>query len=299
MSKRKLTLLSDMALFVEVARRKSFTEAGISLGVPAATLSRRLSLMEQEVGVKLLNRTTRKVELTEAGSTYFKKCEPLVDGAFSAQLALEQIVSSPSGHIRLTAPVDFALYYLAPLLSDCATLYPAISFGTDLSAQNIDLITHKIDFAIRLGTVKDQQLFIRKLGVIHFKLYASLEYLEKFGTPLRPSELRSHQCLIGGGTQNKDKWIFESNGVFEEVDVQGRFAANNLSFLRTLSEQGQGVVGLPYLIAKEGLEKNLLAPILENWTMQKIPVSAVMPSSLRPASVNLILDYLQEKLNSL
>jgi len=161
-----LSALHDMTLFVEVARTGNFSRASRNLGVPGATLSRRIAAMEREFGVRLFDRTTRRVELTDAGRRYFERCAHLVDEARLAQEALRESAALPSGHVRVSMPVDLGVFVIGPLLPEFARQFPGISFDLDLSPRHTDLVGEHVDVAIRLGGVKDEQLVARRIGAV-------------------------------------------------------------------------------------------------------------------------------------
>ena len=161
-----LSVLHDMTLFVAVARTGNFSRAGAYLGVPGATLSRRIAAMEREFGVRLFDRTTRRVELTDAGRRYFERCAHLVDEARLAQEALRESAALPSGHVRVSMPVDLGVFVIGPLLPEFARQFPGISFDLDLSPRHTDLVGEHVDVAIRLGGVKDEQLVARRIGAV-------------------------------------------------------------------------------------------------------------------------------------
>ena len=146
-----MEFLNDMALFVEVCKVMSFRKAADNLNMPSSTLSRRISHLEKEIGLRLLHRTTRKVELTEAGQVYFERCKRIVSEALLAHEQLGEMLSKPSGLLRISLPVDFGAMILAPLLTEFAELYPGINFEIDLTSKLVDLVAQNIDVAIRMG----------------------------------------------------------------------------------------------------------------------------------------------------
>jgi len=145
-----LDYLNDMALFVEVVKTRSLRRAADALEMPNSALSRRISLLEEGIGLRLLHRTTRKIELTEAGQLYYERCKRIVEEARLAHEELGDMVAQPSGVLRVSLPVDFATTYLAPLLPEFAELYPGISFEFDLTPRNVDLVAEPFDLAIRM-----------------------------------------------------------------------------------------------------------------------------------------------------
>ncbi len=287
-----LSALHDMTLFVEVARTKSFSLASRNLGVPGATLSRRIAAMEREFGVRLFDRTTRRVELTEAGRRYFERCGRLVDEARLAQEALRETAEQPSGHVRLSMPVDLGVLVIGPLLTDFARQFPGITFDLDLSPRYTDLVGDHVDVAIRLGTVKDDQLVARRIGSIAQALYAATAYLALRGTPTQPADLVEHECIVARGAQRQALWRLQGDTESAEVVVRGRFMVNNVGLMRTLAERGMGIAVLDPTLVREPVADGRLVQVLPAWSGQRLPVHAVMSSRLQPASVRALLDFL-------
>ena len=158
--------LNDMALFVEVVKAKGFRGAGEVLGIPNSTISRRIAALEKSIGLRLLHRTTRKVELTEAGQLYYERCRRIVDEARIAHEQLGEMLAQPSGVLRASLPVDFAMIYMAPLMVEFARRYPGITFDLDLTPRRVDLVTEPFDVAIRMGESANSNLIARLLEFI-------------------------------------------------------------------------------------------------------------------------------------
>ncbi len=291
-----LSALHDMTLFVEVARTASFSRASRNLGVPGATLSRRIAAMEREFGVRLFDRTTRRVELTEAGRRYFERCGHLVDEARLAQEALRESAAQPSGHVRLSMPVDLGVTVIGPLLTDFARQFPGISFDLDLSPRNTDLVGEHVDVAIRLGAVKDEKLVARRLGSVEQRLFAAPAYLALRGEPKQPADLVEHECIQPRGAQRQALWRLQGDTDIAEVVVRGRFMVNNVGLMRVLAERGMGVAVLDPSLVREPLAQGRLLQVLPEWAAPRLPMHAVMSSRLQPASVRALLDYLAARL---
>jgi DNA-binding transcriptional LysR family regulator len=287
-----LSALHDMTLFVEVARTANFSRASRNLGVPGATLSRRVAAMEREFGVRLFDRTTRRVELTEAGRRYFERCGHLVDEARLAQEALRETAVQPSGHVRLSMPVDLGVNIIGPLLTDFARQYPTISFDLDLSPRNTDLVGEHVDVAIRLGTVKNEKLVARRIGSVDQRLFAAPGYLALHGTPAQPADLVEHECILLRGAQRQALWRLQGDADATEVVVRGRFMVNNVGLMRVLAERGMGIAVLDPSLVREPLASGRLVQVLPEWAAPRLPMHAVMSSRLQPASVRALLDFL-------
>jgi DNA-binding transcriptional LysR family regulator len=291
-----LSALHDMTLFVEVARTGNFSRASASLGVPGATLSRRIAAMERAFGVRLFNRTTRRVELTDAGRRYFERCANLVDEARLAQEALRDSAAAPSGHVRVSMPVDLGVFAIGPLLPEFARQFPGISFDLDLSPRHTDLVGDHVDVAIRLGVVKEEQLVVRRIGAIEQALFASPAYLDKRRHPAQPADLVEHECIFVRHPQRQTSWRLERDGESTQVAVRGRFMVNNMGLMRVLAERGMGIAALAPVLVREAVAQERLLQLLPEWTVPRPPIQAVMMSRLQPASVKALVDFLAKRL---
>jgi len=296
-----LSALRDMTLFVEVARTSSFSRASVNLGVPGATLSRRIAEMERKFGVRLFDRTTRRVELTEAGRRYFERCGDLVDQARLAQEALRDSATGPTGHVRVSMPVDMGVNHIGPLLPDFMRRFPGITLELDLSPNQRDLVGEHVDVAIRIGAVKGDQLIVRRIGTIEMLLFAAPTYLERHGEPRQPAELVEHECLNlpapAPGPVRQARWRLLRDGAAMEVTVRGRLATNNLGLMRLLAERGSGIAVLSHALARESVNAGRLVQVLQGWTLPPLPVHTVMSSRLQPASVRAFVDFLAARLS--
>ncbi|WP_108228840.1 LysR family transcriptional regulator [Pseudomonas synxantha] len=288
-----MELLNDMALFVEVVKAHSFRKAAEAMAMPNSTLSRRISGLEKAIGLRLLNRTTRKIELTEAGQLYFDRCKRIVDEARLAHEQLGEMLAHPSGLLRASLPVDFANIYLAPLIAEFARRYPGISFEFDLTPRQVDLVSEPVDVVIRMGEPADSNLIARKLASLSRRLYASPRYLELNGEPSDPSELVNHECLR---LRKAGKWQLSHSGEVVEIEVGGRFQLNSVGMLRRLATLDLGIALLPEGIAADDLRTGLLQPVLPQWHANPIPVYALTETRLLPAKTQRFIEFLREQL---
>jgi DNA-binding transcriptional LysR family regulator len=289
----KVELLNDMALFVEVARARSFRGAAGVTGVPNSTLSRRIGALEKAIGLRLLHRTTRKVELTEAGQVYFEQCRRIVDEARTAHEQLGAILAQPSGVLRASLPVDFATLYLAPLLADFARRHPGITFDFDLAPRRVDLVSEPFDLAIRIGELPDSNLVARLLTRMPVQAYASPGYLQASGVPGHPSQLAQHQCL---GFAQAGTWELHRGAEVVQAAVGGRFAVNSIGMFRRLATLDVGIALLPQEIAADDVAAGRLTRVLPEWEGKPTPVYALTETRLLPAKVQRFIEFLQERL---
>ncbi|TBT27303.1 LysR family transcriptional regulator [Vibrio parahaemolyticus] len=290
-----MELLRNMSLFVEVCKVMNFRQAAESLDMPSSTLSRRISKLEQDIGLRLLHRTTRKVELTEAGQIYYERCKRIVDEANLAHEQLGAMLEQPSGLLRASVPVDFAIIYMAPLLAEFAALYPGIKIELDMTPRQVDLISENVDVAIRMGNPPDSNLIARKLTEFKSQLFASPDYLALVGIPEHPDELKHYDCIAFPKT---DDWTLINGNESLSVEIGGKFRVNNVGMMKRLAVLSQGVLMLPESAIEEELEHKQLTPILKNWYGLSLPVFALTETRLLPAKVRVFVNFLREKLAS-
>lgn len=288
-----MELLNDMALFVEVVRAMSFRRAADATGVPNSTLSRRISVLEKAIGLRLLHRTTRRIELTEAGRIYYERCRRIVDEARLAHEQLGEMLAQPGGVLRASLPVDFANIILAPLITEFARRYPNISFDFDLTPRAVDLVSEPFDVAIRMGEPKDSSLVARLLARLPACLYASPAYLAAVGEPTHPSELAGHACL---GFPKGGAWTLHRDQESVEVNVGGRYVLNSVGMIRRLATLDQGIVLLPAEVVAEDLTSGRLRAILPAWKGTPVSVFALTETRLLPAKTQHFIEFLRERL---
>ena len=288
-----MELLNDMALFVEVVKAKGFRLAAEAMGMPNSTLSRRISGLEKAIGLRLLHRTTRKIELTEAGQMYFERCKRIVDEARMAHEQLGEMLAQPSGVLRASLPVDFSVTYLAPLIAEFASLYPGITFDFDLTPRRVDLVSEPFDVAIRMGESESSQLIARTLASLTSYLYASPGYLKRSGTPAKPVDLARHECL---GILKAGSWTLHDSKRATTVSVGSRFTLNSVGMARRLATLDMGIILMPEEIVADDLASGKLQRIMPAWHGTPMPVYAITDTRLLPAKTQRFIEFLREKL---
>ena len=288
-----MELLNDMALFVEVVKARGFRSAADAMGIPNSTLSRRISGLEKEIGLRLLHRTTRKIELTEAGQIYFERCKRIVEEARLAHEQLSDMLAQPSGVLRASFPVDFAVTYLAPLIAEFAGLYPGITFDFDLTSRRVDLVSEPFDVAIRLGESESSQLIARTLASLTPQLYASPGYLERSGEPRKPADLARHECL---SVLKASSWTLHDGKRTATVPVGGRFALNSVGMISRLSTLDMGIILMPHEVVADEVASGKLRRIMPAWHGTPTPVYAITETRLLPAKTQRFIEFLRERL---
>lgn len=286
---------NDMAIFVEVVKARGFRGAAEALHMPNSTISRRIGLLEKAIGLRLLHRTTRKVELTEAGQVYYERCKRIVDEARLAHEQLGDMLAQPTGTLRASLPVDFAVTYMAPLIAEFAQLYPGLTFDFDLTPRQINLVTEPFDVAIRIGEQEDSHLVARHLASLTPFLYASPTYLEREGEPATPADLAGHQCF----NMNKNGlWALHGGDVVTQVAVGCRYALNSVGMLRRLATLDQGIILMPPAIVADDVAAGRLRQVLPAWHGKPVPVYAVTETRLLPAKTQRFIEFIKQRLEA-
>jgi DNA-binding transcriptional LysR family regulator len=287
--------LQDMALFVELFKVNSFSKAAENLGMPASTLSRRMAQFELALGVRLINRTTRKVEATEEGRVYYAKCAPLVE---AAMLAHEDLNGALKGTLRISCTHDFGHQYLLPLLPAFSQRYPELMLDIDLSTRRVDLAAEHFDAAIRFGALKDSSLVARKIGAIQLGLYASPAYLREHGTPSTPAELSQHRCIRMNAEGGAIWRLFNSEtGQEEPISVSGPLTVNSVALIRQWTIMSQGIGVIDQQLAAADVRQQGLTRILPAWELKSTPLHLVTASRYLPKRVRLFSDFLAANFN--
>ncbi len=288
-----MNFLHNMPIFVEVAKASSFRRAAEVMGLPNSTVSRRIADLERSLGLRLFNRTTRQVELTEAGRLYFANCTRIIAEAELAHQELTDLQTQPSGVLRVSLPVDFAVQFLRPVLTAFAKRYPGIRFDLDLTPNLADLLGDPVDIAIRMAPPTDGHLIARPIARLQTILVASPDYLQARGHPQVPQDLSSHDCLRMKDTP----WLLRDQaGNTSVIDVSGAFIANNIGLLYQLALEGNGVAQYAAQLAQTDLATGRLIHVLPQWSPPLAQAFAITTTRLLPAKVRVFLEFLTQNL---
>ena len=284
-----------MELFIAVAQSKSFSAAAKATSVPLSSLSRRIALLETKLGVRLLNRSSRNVELTEEGQLYLQRARAIAEAVASAHDEVRGALGQPRGRLRVSMPAGFGELFLTPLFVQYTNRFPDITFEFDLSPHLVDLVAESFDVAIRMGEQVDSTLTTRRIANVRMGLFASPDYLRRVGEPAEPLDLEAHSCLrmIRGGRPDSP-WKLHHGRKRVSVPVSGRASANGPAMLRRLTLLGMGVAVLDELLVVEDLEARTLKRVLPEWIPPPVPVWAVTPSRTIPAKTRLLLECLRD-----
>ena len=291
--------MEALQIFVAVVRRGSFAAAARERNVAPSSISRAVAGLEREMGVRLFQRSTRRLSPTEAGVTYFERVEPIVTELEQARLATLESTRTPRGTLRLTAPHTFAQVAIVPLLPGFSARYPELDFELLLTDTALNLVADRVDVAVRLGRLADSSLVARKLAPMTYAVCASPGYLAERGAPEHPDDLREHECLRYPVPGQPPRWRFRQGAVEVEVPIKGRFTLSNGVAIRDLSAAGVGVAMLPRWNVARDLASGALVEVLTDWqaTASHFDLAAwiLYPSrEYLPLKVRVFVDYLLE-----
>ena len=279
--------------FVAVAEGGSFTAAADKLGLSIAHVSRRIKAREARMNIRLLNRTTRKVSLTEEGQVFYQHCRQILDALAGAENALDDLQSSPTGALRMTAPVSFGDTYIAPLVNDFARQHPKLRVDLKLTNQRLDIMDEALDLAVRLGPLEDSRLIARRLGERAPIVCAAPQYLARAGQPHTLNELSEHNCLLG----TLDYWRFRDNGRARTIRVSGSLRCNSGPSLLDAARKGLGLVQLPDYYLRADLDAGKLVPLLQTYAPEREGIWALYPPTRRLSpKVRLLVHHLETQL---
>ncbi len=281
--------------FVAVTETGSFTAAASRLGTSVANVSRQVSALEQRLGVKLLNRTTRKVSVTADGATYYQRCRQILDNLEDAQRSVSNLQREPIGKLRLTAPVAYGERYIAPLVNSFCQQHPGLEVELQLSNRQLDLVEEGFDLGIRLGTLQDSRLVAKKLGSRRLHVCASPDYLQRHGQPHTLSELTGHNCLLG----TLDYWRFVEAGKLRSIHVKGNLRCNSGPVLLDAALKGMGLVQLPDYYVAGRIACGDLIEVLASYAQEEEGIWALYPQNRHlSAKVRMLIDFLNMNLRS-
>ena len=271
--------LNDVFMFARVVEAGSFTAAARLLGMPKTTISRRVAALEREVGVRLLQRTTRSLNMTDAGRLYYEQASRALRTIEDANLQLAEARTEPSGTIRISSPVGFGGHFLTGMVFDFLAAYPKTRVELRLTDDRLNLVENGIDLAFRTGILADSTLIARKLGAAYRILCASPDYLARRGVPAVAADLVRHHCVIAGPSTTNAQWVLDGPNGQETVTVTGRFAANEMQAVIAAAMAGYGIAQLPYGIVEAPIRDGQLRRVLDGYTTPAGGLYVVYPSS--------------------
>ncbi|HEV2675688.1 MAG TPA: LysR family transcriptional regulator [Aliidongia sp.] len=287
----------EMQAFVRTAEARSFTAAAQRLGLSKSIVSQRVADLEARLGVRLINRTTRRLSLTEAGAGFLTGAERALGEAAEAEERATRHGTELRGALRIAAPLSFALMHLQPAIFEFMAAHPALEVHIDLDDRHLDLVAGGWDMALRIGRLPDSSLIARRLAPSLTICCATQDYLDRHGTPTRPEQLERHECVLYSGSHRPDSWPFLIDGEWVPVNVRGRLVTNNGDLILAAVLAGQGVAILPSFLVGCPIARGQLVRVLADWPTKDGAIHAVYPPTRNLAArVRLFTDFLAERI---
>jgi len=289
--------LNDLRVFIRVVEDGSFTAAADRLGVPKSTLSRTLNRLETHLGVRLLQRTTRSLSLTDAGRQFYDRVRHNLNQLADAERELSEFQASPRGHLRITMPVELGMRFMGEITAEFMQRYPEVSLEADLSGRVVDLVEEGVDLGLRIGAFNDAQLIGRRLGQLNGRFFASPHYLAQHPAPTDISELASHSFVLF--RQARENTVPLDAGR-EPVNVRltGRLSANNALMQMDAVIAGLGMGLLPGFITDQAVANGQLVPVLPDVRVRMGDLWAMTPSRLHMSSaLRAFIDFVAERVS--
>ena len=296
-----LDKLESIEAFVAVARAGGFSAASRQLGSPVATVSRKVALLEEAVGARLLARSTRHVALTEQGKTYYEACRRVLDDLHDADEMVAGEYRQPKGELTLTAPLGFGRRHLQPVVHEFLAAYPQIDVSLQLADRVVGLVEEHVDCALRISAMADSSLVAREVGHIRIVVCASPSYLAAHGTPAHPQDLLQHQCISWTTLGPYKAWEFwlapEGHSVAVMVPIRVRLSSTTSDSAVDAACAGLGLVQATSYQVAEMVREGTLVPVLRAFEPPPTPVSLVYPSKrLTPLKLRAFLDFVAPRL---
>nr|WP_316641111.1 LysR family transcriptional regulator [uncultured Roseateles sp.] len=294
----KLPDFEGLAYFAKVVEERSFAGAARALTTSVATVSRGVTRLEERLGARLFNRTSRQIALTEFGKNLAESASRILRDAEEAENAARELSSNPRGLIRLAVPMSFGLRWVAPLMPEFLKMYPELSVDLHLSDEKVDLVGEGFDAALRIAVLPDSSLVARRICPVSPLIVASPAYLARCGVPQTPSDLPTRDCLGYAYRARNDVWRFVNDAGDEDVVTPaGRLRVTNVDALIPTLLDGLAIAELPDFIASEYLRDGRLVAILKGWSLPKGGLYFVTPSGRsRAAKVEALSDFLLRRL---
>lgn len=289
--------LKRMVIFSHVVDAGSFSGAARRLGIAKSAVSKHVSLLEQSLGVRLLNRNTRSLSMTDVGESYYQSCAKMVEVVEDAKQCISGIQDEPRGMLRVSCPASFGIDFIAPLLNEYLQDYPALNAELLLDDNVVDMTEQGIDVAIRVGWLADSSLRAKKLKDARRLLCASPAYLDHNGIPQTPEDVAKHQCVIFTLLPTPFQYKFTKNNKSLTIQIKGRLKTNNGNAVRTLVLEGAGIAALSDFLISEDLKKGALVQLLPDYHIADAGIYAVYQNQhLQQAKIRTFIDFLAERL---
>ncbi|MFM9939023.1 MAG: LysR family transcriptional regulator [Hyphomicrobiaceae bacterium] len=285
--------LEAMNAFVKVVALGSYAEAGRSLGLTRSAVSKAVMELEQILGARLLDRTTRRVNATEAGLAYFESCVDILARVEETEMQVSRLHDEPKGVVKINAPMSFGAMYLGPLIAEFMASYPDLKVELTLNDRFIDPIEEGVDVTIRIGILADSSLIARRLAPARRVLVAAPEYLKKHGAPQAPEDLISHRCLNYGHTTTLQRWHLTYDGETITLPINSVLCSNNGDVLRAAALGGRGITKLPTFLVGPDIKAGKLTVVLPDYPPTELGLIALYaPNRYLAAKTRVLIDFL-------
>ncbi len=286
--------LNDIAVFVKVAQFESFSRAARALGMPVSTVSRKVTSLENQLGVTLMQRTTRRLSLTAQGRAYYNQCSEPLSHLFDAESALTQTQKKPEGLLKISAPVIMGQEPFYEFLSAFLKKYPRIQVDLFITNLFVDLVADNVDVAIRFGELQDSTIIAKRIGRSVRYLVASPDYLKGRTPPAKPEDLVNHQCILLNGRNNEAEWQLVNGRKSVKLHVSGPVSSRDFQSVSAFTHKGHGIGLLPSNYCEEEIRRRDLVRILPEWSSLEIFIQVVYPTRrFIPSRLQLFLDELK------
>ena len=271
--------LPALRAFVKVVQTGSFTRAADALGTQKAHLSRVISQLERALGVRLLERTTRALSLTEIGREFFERALAILASVEDAERAVQAAQAEPRGTLRLTCGAEFGMLMVSGWIQSYLARHAEVRVDADFTSRVVDIVHEGFDLAIRVGPLADSSLAARRLGALRYGLFAAPGHLARHGVPATPAALAAQATLAFAGGRHEPAWTLSDGATTERVVLQPRLAANNVFAVRDAAVAGHGIAQLPLIVARPAQRDGTLVRVLPAWSPPDVPVHAVFASA--------------------
>ena len=290
--------LNDIVVFTKVVETKSFTGAAELLGLPKSTVSRKLAQLEERLGVRLVQRTTRKLALTDIGEAYYARCARIVADVSAAEQLVTDMQATPRGRVRITAPIDLSTGYIGAIVADFLAVHADINVELEASDRISDLIEDGFDLGIRFGQLPESTLIAKRLCTISSLLCASPAYLAKHGTPKSIDDLEGHDRVLFTPTPRIQSWTIVHGETSYDFGRPARFASNNYGAVHDLAVSGGGISLLSDFMVAADLADGTLVHVMPEWAGMPADVHAVYPARQNlPPRLALFIEHLAKAMN--
>jgi DNA-binding transcriptional LysR family regulator len=290
-----VTETNELLVFHSVVKHSSFAKAAEELSLSPSGVSRIVTRLEERLGVRLVQRTTRSLSLTEAGTAFHVRASQILEDLMDAEAEVQKATAQPRGNLRVTGPTAFGQRYLTPLLAEMLGRFPDLSIDLSLTNRFVDIIDEGIDLAIRIGALSDSRLIARRLCTNNRVLVASPRYLERRGMPRHPDELSAHDCIIYSGFAKPREWKLLGPDGPVSVAISGRVATNNIDVLNESALAGLGISVGPTMMSHSSLIDGKLVRVLDDYMFEPSAIFAVYPSARQlTTKVRAVVDFLVE-----